>query len=97
MDIRNVTQFVNFLEGNGITRMDSSFLQVIQCIQNYTAACSCYKREDKVKIYNMCNGVYHNAVRNVIPRLKHEFLSKISERQISFYNDNGQLIGIISR
>ena len=40
---------------------------------------------------------YMNAVRNVVPRFKNEFLSKTEDRTINFYIDNGSLIGTMNR
>ena len=97
MNIQNVTQFVNFIVTNNLVNLDSSFLQLTQCLERYSAACNCYKTEDKVKIYNTCNGVYINSIQNVVPRLKHQIMAKTSERQISFYNDSGVIIGVLLR
>ena len=97
MDIHNVTEFANFVITNNLISGDSTLKQVADCITNYRAACACYKVEDKKKIYESCNRLYHHTVKHIVPRLKSEFLSKTSERQISFYDDQNQLIAIVSR
>ena len=97
MDIKNPTQFANFVGANGLTGLDNSFLEAVICMNHYAAACDCHKRADKATIYETCQRIYQNAVRNVVPKHKGIFLSKAGATQISFYADNGSLIGIISR
>ena len=97
MDIRNVTQFANFVNSTHLVGLDASFLQIVQCLNGYNAACNCYKKEDKLNMYAKCNAAYHQAVKHVVPKLRHEFLSKTGERNISFYNDQGQLILSVTR
>jgi hypothetical protein len=96
MDIRNVTQFANFLGGNDLVRLDGMFQQIINCVNSYDAGCNCYKLEDKRKLYELCNRLYFDAARHLGHRFKHEFLAKTSERQINVYTENGQLIISIS-
>jgi len=97
MDIRNVTQFASFISDNDLGRIDGIFQQVITCINTYKFSCNCYKLEDKQKLYASCNKMYMDSVQHIVPRFKNEFLSKIPERQISFYMENGGLIFILSR
>ncbi len=97
MDIRNVTQFAQFLSANNLTRLDPSFQQTVQCINNYAAACNCSKREDKLTTYTVCNKLYQDSARQIVGRFKNELLATTEERQISFYTENGQLIVIVSR
>ena len=95
MDIRNATQFANFVSKGNLVNLDMTFQQVVFCINNYNAACNCWKAEDKKKLYDNCTVTYMNAVKSVVPRFK--FLSKTEERQIQFYTDNGALIGLVCR
>ena len=44
---------------------------------NYNAACNCWKAEQKQKLYDNCTMTYKNAVQNVVPKFKNEFLSKM--------------------
>jgi len=97
MDIQNVTQFSTFITDNNLVHADSSLSQIVTCMNTYRAACTCWKREDKLKIYSTCNQTYYHAIKHVVPKLKNQFLSKTQERQIAFYNDQNQLIGLISR
>ena len=97
MDIRSPTEFARFLSATELSRLDSIFSQLVTCINNFAVACTCYKREDKMKLYGVCTKLYVDGVRHIVPRFKNEFLSKTSDRQIAFYTDQGQLIAIVSR
>lgn len=97
MDIRNTTQFANFIGANDFTKLDNALLEIVLCINNFSAACDCHNRNDKMIIYNTCQGIYYNAVRNVLPKHQGAILSKTGTNHIAFYTDGGALIGIISR
>ena len=97
MNIRNVTEFAAFISQHNLVQGDSTLQQVINCINTYKAACSCWKAEDKQKIYDSCNRVYFHAVKHIVTNLKASFFAVVPERQITFYNDNNQVIAIISR
>jgi len=97
MEIPNVTAFCRFVSDSGLAQKDSRLQQVIYCLNNYSAACNCYKREDKLNQYTQCNRLYREAVAHAVQKMKAEFLSKTQERQISFKVDGRELIGIISR
>lgn len=97
MDIRNVTQFSTFINAHNLVRLDGTFQQIITCIQNFSSACNCYKKQEKDNIYSVCNKLYMNAARHIVPRFKNEFLSKTNERQIAIYTENGNLMIILSR
>jgi hypothetical protein len=97
MEIRNVTQFANFVSAHGLAPLDSMFIQTLNCLNNYKSMCNCSKAADKLKRYVSCNKLYADSVRTVVPKFKNEFLSKIQEYQISFYSEDGCSIGVISR
>lgn len=97
MDINNVTQFANFLTANDLVKLDGTFLQIVQCINNYSTACNCNKSNDKLRLYTTCNMLYMNAAKHCVPKFKNVFLSKTSERQLNFKTDNGSVIIIMSR
>ena len=97
MEIRNVTQFANFMSSNELANLDSIFQQIIQCVNSYASACNCYKVEDKLKLYNNCTRMYSDAVKIVVPKLKNVILAKVPLGKISFYTDNGTLITTVSR
>lgn len=97
MDINNVTQFVNFIVSNQFGALDTTFVQLVNCINNFSAACNCHKVEDKRKFYNQCNKLYIDAVRIVVPKHKNVILARVPEGRITFRSDNGSLIAIVSR
>jgi len=97
MNIRNVTEFAIFISDHQLVNNDSTLNQIIECVTTLRAACNCWKKEDKMKLIENCNRVYYHSVKHVVPRLKPQFLAATQERQIAFYNDSGQLIGLISR
>ena len=97
MEIHNVTQFANFISTNDLVKLDIVLLHTVQCVNTFTAACNCYKAEDKAKIYAACTRMYSEAAKSASIRFKNEFLSKTSDRQITFYTEQGSLIAIMSR
>ena len=97
MDIRNATQFSNFVKAAHIESLDMAFQQVVMCVNNYAGACNCWKAEVKQRLYDDCTRKYMDAVRNAVPRLKSQILDKTSDRQITFFLDNRTVIGLICR
>lgn len=97
MDINNVTQFSNFLKSNDFVKLDTTFFQLVNCINNYASACDCYKAEDKRAAYGKCLKLYAEIVRNIIPKYKNVILQRIPEGRITFRTENGVLIAIMSR
>lgn len=97
MTIGNVTQFASFLSSNGLTNLDPAFVQVVHCINEYSTACNCYKVEDKNKMYAICNKTYRYAACNIVPKYKNAILQHVQDGRITFLNDNGSLITIVSR
>lgn len=97
MNINSPNDMARFVSANGLVQLDQGFIQLVHCINNYSAECNCHKKEDKDKLYGSCTKIYINSVKNVVSRFKNEFLTKTSERQICFYTEQGQLMLIISR
>src|ERR1041385_7578452 len=97
MEFRNPTEFARFLSSHELTRLDRSFLQMVNCINSYSSACNCHNRETKIQLYQSCNKLYQDLALHLVNKFKNEFLSKITDRQISFYTEQGQLISIVSR
>jgi hypothetical protein len=97
MDIRNATQMANFLSQTNLVNKDAAFEQLAQCINNFASACACSSREEKMQLYAVCNKLYFRSARDIAPRLKNDFLSQTTDRQITFYTEEGNLIAIISR
>lgn len=59
--------------------------------------CSCTTRDEKLKRQQHCSKLYNELARWVSSNMTHDFLTKTSDRQISFYTDSGDLIIIMSR
>jgi len=97
MNIRGPSEFSEWLSSVGLSHRDNVFTQLFNCIHNFRAACSCYKKEDKMKMYDTCKKLYRDAIMHVVPKLKGELLSKTQERSINFYDENGTLLRIVSR
>lgn len=97
MEFRNPTTFAQFVSANDLARLDGGFIHLIHCINNYGASCNCQKREDKQKMYDVCTKMYINLAKHVVGKFKTEFLSKTTDRNISIYTEQGQLITIVSR
>lgn len=97
MDIRNVTQFSAFVGNHGLSTLDPTFRQIVICMGDYSRTCNCHRREDKNRIYDNCNKLYLIAAKIAASRCKNEFLSKITEMQINFYSDTGELIAAATR
>jgi hypothetical protein len=97
MDIRNVTEFSNFVQTKNLTRLDATFQHMVNCVEEYRRGCDCWRRSERDAQYQKCTKQYLSIVRGIVPRFKNEFLAQTTERQICFYTENGQLIIILSR
>ena len=97
MDIRSPGEFARFLSANDFVKLDGTFAQLVNCVNNFSAACSCHKREDRMKLYGVCTRMYLDGASQAAPRFKTEFLSKTTDRQICFYTEQGQPITTICR
>lgn len=97
MDIRGPMGFADYLSANGMTTKESSFIQLFNCVNNFRAACNCYKKEDKQRMSDTCNRIYMDCVRHVVPRFTNDFLNKTPDRQLKFYTNTGDLLRIVSR
>ena len=80
MEIRNVTQFVQFISNNGLQTLDGRFLQLITCLNNYKAHCNCHKSRDKREIYLNCCDLYKQSVIIFECSSKNTILQKVPER-----------------
>jgi hypothetical protein len=97
MDIRNATQFANFISQHGLASLHPTFQQVVTCIHDYSVACNCHANENKATLYNNCNNMYNSGATVASTKFRSIFLSKIPDRIISFFNDSGKIIAIASR
>lgn len=97
MQIKNVTQFVEFINKNKLQFLHERFMQLIVCLNNFKSRCRCHKQKDKQQAYISCCNLYVDAVLYVVPKYKNTILQKIPDGKILFYKDDGTLISILSR
>lgn len=96
MDINGPVSFYNFIKSINLINKDSSFVGLMNCVLDL-GTCACKSRTEKISKLQRCNNIYTQIVNNIVPKLKHDFLNKTTDRTISFYSDSGQLLMIISR
>ena len=96
MDIRNVTEFRNFVTSNGLGGSHPSVQAVVICVMDYERGCNCWKTKDRQVIYNNCRILYAKAVAVVTSSLQAHFLKHSSGGKISFYQD-GVLLASMRR
>lgn len=96
MDIHGPIEMYAFLASAGLVDKDPTLRRLVDCVLDMSN-CACQKREDKIKKHQLCNKIYVESVRYIVPKLKNEFLNKTTERQIIFYSESGELLIIISR
>jgi len=96
MDIKNVTEFRNFVSSNGLANSSPEVTAAILCVMDYERGCSCWKNDERKKIYNNCKILYSRAVSVVVRNLRHQFISKTADQIMTFYQD-GISIGSIRR
>ena len=96
MDIRNVTEFRNFLTTTRLTGLHQSIDAVLHCVMDYERGCNCWKTNDKQRIYNNCKMLYQTAVSLVMCSYKGQFLAHAPDGRICFYQD-GRPIGTMQR
>jgi len=93
MDIRTPTELARFISSNNLGGINTSFQQLIQCINTYSAWCNCEKKDEKEKLYVACKTLYSQSAVHLIPKYKTEFLLKTPDKKIMFYDD-GRLISV---
>jgi len=96
MEIRNVTEFRNFVTSNGLGSSHPDIQAVVICVMDYERGCNCWKAKDRQKIYNNCRLLYARAVLIVTSSLQAHFLKHASNGKLSFYQ-NGVLLASIHR
>lgn len=97
MEIRNVTQFTRYIADHNLQGLHMHFQEIILCMKNFEAQCNCHHSSDKRRIYDHCNVMYGDSVKNVVPKYKNEFLAATPDRTLSFFSENGTLIATMCR
>ena len=96
MDIRNATEFRNFLNIAQLRGLHQSFDAVCHCMMDYERGCDCWKSNQKQKVYENCKMMYQNAVALAMCSYKGQFLARTPDGQICFFQD-GRPIGTMRR
>lgn len=96
MDIHNVTEFRNFINGNKLSGLDPAIAAVGVCVTDYERGCSCWKAGDRQKIYNNCKALYIKAVGIIVTKFATQFSEKVVDKKITFSQD-GITIGGVGR
>lgn len=96
MEIRNVTEFSNFVNGNGLRGLHPDIEAVSICVMDYERGCNCWKGNARQKIYNNCKSLYTKSVGTVLGSFSSHFLSKCGDYCITFMQD-GITIGTLRR
>jgi len=94
MDIRNLTQFYNFIKSNNLVELDMTFQAFSRCVDDYTAMCNCGSKDKKKNKYDECNRLYIQSVSSAI-KLSRQFLEKTGQ-PINFYYDEMNFIKTLS-
>lgn len=96
MDIRNITEFRNFVDRNGLRSLHHDIEAVSICVADYERGCSCWNAGDRDKVYNNCKCLYLKSVGISIRQFAPQFLAASQGQAINFLQD-GNLIGSIRR
>jgi len=87
MEIRNVTEFRNFVNGNGLRNIHGDIDAVATCVMDYERGCNCWNSGDRQKIYNTCKALYVKSIAVIQTQLASLFLSKVPGHRIVFFQD----------
>lgn len=96
MDIRNVTEFRNFVNNNQLRTLHSAIDAVCICVMDYEKGCGCWNNNDRQRIYENCKILYQQAIGVISNTYKSHFMAHVIEQQLNFYMD-GRIIGSIRR
>lgn len=96
MDIRNVTEFRNFVDAHGLRSLHRDIEATCVCVMDYERGCSCWNNSDRQKIYNNCKGLYARSVGVIVKMFSPQFLNFAPKNIITFWQD-GIAIGTIRR
>ena len=98
MEIKNATQFVNFIVDHKLQNLHPSFNAIVICLNDYKRFCvGCSSVTKRDEIYNNCNQQYEQIIKGVLLNFTGQFLSAVNESRISFYKDEVKYLGSISR
>ena len=90
MDIRNVTEFRNYIVANQLASLSRDIEAVVICVADYERGCSCWKAGDRDKIYANCKGLYVRAVQTISRQFAPQFTGP-ARTTITFLQDGVQI------
>ena len=96
MDIKNVTEFRNYIDLNQLRSLNPSFEAAAICVMDYERGCSCWNNNDRQTTYNNCKVLYARAVGVISQSFRAQFMAKCPDMSLNFYQD-GCLIASIRR
>jgi hypothetical protein len=96
MDIRNVTEFRNFVNNNKLRNLHSDIDAVSICVMDFERGCTCWDGGARQKIYNNCVILYERSMGVVLTSFKPHFLAHTIDQAMTFYID-GRVIGSMRR
>lgn len=96
MDIKNVTEFRNYVDAHGFRSLHKDIEATCICVMDYERGCNCWKANDRQKVYNNCKALYARAVGTITKLFAPQFLTYAQGHGITFYQD-GIVIGSIRR
>jgi hypothetical protein len=96
MNVNGTIGMYNLIRTMGLIDKNPQTRGFIDCVLSIQG-CACTARDEKLRRKQHCNKLYVELARWASSNMVHDFLSKTSERQISFYTDSGDLIIIMSR
>lgn len=73
MDIRNVTEFKNYVMANKLASLSRDIESVVICLTDYERGCSCWKAGDRQKIYDNCRALYIRTAQMIERQLGQQF------------------------
>lgn len=93
MEIRNVTEFRNFVVNNKLSVLSQEIHAVVVCVADYERGRSCWKASDRDRIYANCKALYVKAVGLVARQFASNF-SAYSLDRINFSLDGVPLVSV---
>lgn len=96
MEIRNVTEFRNFIDDAKLRGLHQDIDAVAICVMDYERGCNCWRGNARQKIYNNCKALYVKSMGVILGAFANHFLSHCKDHGITFMQD-GILIGSLRR
>lgn len=96
MNINNVTEFRNFINGNGLRGLHPTIDGTANCIGEYERGCNCWNAGDRDRLMQNCKDQYIQSMSPIQSTYRAHFLVHTTDQNLTFYLD-GRIIGSIRR